>query len=266
VPAPQRQQGAAHVVLAHVELAGDRGRDEWLATGDLVVLVELLDALQRPPRGPGVLDLGAGAAGVGRLQGLDLLGGRVAVADRLAAQASQSAVGLVAGAQGVQPLAGDRGRRADLGRQLGGVEPLATRQLAGEVGVGDPVAHQPGAQLGQLRVALAVGAQHPQQVTGEPRRHAHLGRQGGRVDRPAVVDLTGQPGVGDPLPCRPRIGRPLVLLGRGRNGGGVGRVGHRRPPSRCGQTTRAAAACPCSRRRRRCVRTKARCSGPSCSA
>jgi hypothetical protein len=42
---PQRGQGAAHILLAHSDLAGDHGRVEWLVTGDLVGLVELLDAL-----------------------------------------------------------------------------------------------------------------------------------------------------------------------------------------------------------------------------
>jgi hypothetical protein len=42
---PQREQGAAHILLAHPDPAGDRGRVEWLAAGDLASLVELLDAL-----------------------------------------------------------------------------------------------------------------------------------------------------------------------------------------------------------------------------
>jgi len=92
-------------VLAGADLPGDRGRVELLAAGDLAVLVELLDALQRPACRRMLLDLGSAAAGVRGLQGLELLGGRVAVADRLAAQAGQSPVGSVAGAQGMEPLA-----------------------------------------------------------------------------------------------------------------------------------------------------------------
>ena len=115
------------------------------------------------------------------------------------------------GAQSGQPLAGHRRRGADLGRQLGGVKPPAAGQLAAQVGVGDPVPHQPPPQLGQRRVAVALAAQHPQQVTGEPGCHADLAGEGGRVDRLAGVDLTLQPGVGDPLPGRPRISRPLLL-------------------------------------------------------
>jgi hypothetical protein len=53
-----------------------------------------------------------------------------------------------------------------------------------------------------------VGAQHPHQVTGEPWGHADLAGEGGRVDRLAGVDLTLKPGIRDPLPRRPRIGRP----------------------------------------------------------
>jgi hypothetical protein len=164
--APQGDQGAAHVVLAHPNLASDFGRVELLTAGDLAGLVELLDAVQRPPRRQTLLELGAAAVGVGALQRLELLRGWVAVTNWLDAQASQPPVGLLAGAQGVQPLAGDRAGGADLSRQLGRVERLAAGQLAGQVGVGDPVAHQP--------AALAVGAQHPHQVTGEPRRHAHF--------------------------------------------------------------------------------------------
>ena len=129
---------------------------------------------------------------------------------------------------------------ADLGGQLGRVEPLAAGQFAGQVGVGDLVADQPAPQLRELGVALAVGAQHPHQVAGEPGRHADLAGQAGRVDRLAGVDLTGQPGIGDPLPRRPRIGRPLLLGLVGGDAGGVQVGGHRRPPSRSGQTTRAA--------------------------
>src|SRR5512133_4018591 len=138
--APQRDQGAPHIVLAYPSLASDRGRVERLAAGDLTGLVELLDAVQRPPRRSGVFELGAAPVGVDGLQRLELLRGWLAVACRLDAQASQPPVGLAAGAQGVEPLAGDRAGGADLGRQLGRVELLAAGELAGQVGVGDPVA------------------------------------------------------------------------------------------------------------------------------
>ena len=71
--APQRGQGATHIVLAHLDLAGDLGRIQRLATGDLAGLVELFDLLQRPVCRPTVLELGSAAAGVGRLQCLELL-------------------------------------------------------------------------------------------------------------------------------------------------------------------------------------------------
>ena len=80
------------------------------------------------------------AVGVGGLQPGSCSGVGAAVADRLGPQAGQPPVALLAGAQGVQPLAGDRGGGADLGRQLGRVELLAAGQLAGQVGVGDLVA------------------------------------------------------------------------------------------------------------------------------
>jgi hypothetical protein len=143
-----------------------------------------------------------------RLHPGKLLGGGAAVADGLA-EDLQALLAGVLGAQPGQPLAGHRRRRADLGRQLLGVEPPATGQLPPQVGVGDPVAHQPRPQLGKARVVLAVSAQHPQQVTGEPGRHADLAGKSGRVDGLAVVDFTVKPGVGDPLPRRPRVGWPL---------------------------------------------------------
>jgi hypothetical protein len=254
--APQCGEGATHIVLAGSDLPGELSRVQRSAAGDLAGLVELLDALQRPPRRPGVFGLGSAAAGIGGMQRVELLGGWVAMADRLGAQIAQARVAQAAGAQGVQPLAGDRGGGADLGCQFGRIEWLAVGQLPGQVGVGDPVPDQPAAQLRQLWVALAVGAQHPHQVTGEPRRHADLTGQRGRIDRVAGVDLAGKPGVGDPLPGRPRISGPLLL--RGRDAGGVLVEGHRRPPSRSGQTTRAAAARPCARSWRRWMRLKAR--------
>jgi hypothetical protein len=81
--ASQRGQGAAHIVLAHPDLPGHGGRVERRTAGDLTLLVALLDLLQRPPRRPAVLELGSAAAGVGGLQGGELLGGRSAVAGRL---------------------------------------------------------------------------------------------------------------------------------------------------------------------------------------
>jgi len=170
----------------------------------------------------------------------------------------QALVAFVLGAQPGQPLAGHRRRGADLGRQLLGVKPLVAVQLPPQVGVGDPVTHQPRPQLPKLGVPVTLGAQQPQQVAGEPRRHTDLAGQLGRVDGLAGVDLAGQPGVGDPLPRRPRIGRRLGVRLVGGDAGGIHVEGHRRPPSRSGHTTRAAAAWPCSRNRWRCIRVKAR--------
>ena len=75
----------------------------------------------------------------------------------------------VLGAQPGQPLAGHRRRGADLGRQLGGVEPPATGQLPAQVGVGDPVPHQPAPQLQQLRVTVRAGRAAPAAGRGRTR-------------------------------------------------------------------------------------------------
>ena len=257
--ASERGQGAAHIVLAHPNLLGDRGRVERLTLGDLAGLVDLLDPLQCQSRRRTLVGLGPAAVSVGGLQRDQLLAGWVAVADRLSPQASQARVGLVAGPQGVQPLAGNRGGGPDLGREYLRVEPLTTGQLSGQVGVGDLIAHQPHPQLRQRRVVLAVGAQHSHQVTGERGRHTDLAGEGGRVGRLAAVDLTSQPGIGDPLPGRARVGWPLLLrLAAGGHAGRAQVEGHRRPPSRSGQTTLAAAARPWVRSWRRWMRLKAR--------
>ena len=68
---------------------------------------------------------------------------------------------------------------------------LVAVQLPAQVGVGELVADQPAAQLRQLGVVLAVGAQHPDQVAGEPGGHADFVGEGGWVDRLAGVDLPG---------------------------------------------------------------------------
>jgi hypothetical protein len=120
--ASQRDKGAAHEVLAHPDLVGDLGRVELLAAGDLAGLVELLDPLQRQSLRRMLVGLGSAAIGVGGLQRGQLLRGWVAMADRLGPQASQARVGLVAGPQGVQPLAGNHAGGADLGRQLARIE------------------------------------------------------------------------------------------------------------------------------------------------
>ena len=72
--APQRDQGTAHIVLAHPDLPRHGCRVQVLAAGDLTGLVELLDPLQRPVCRPTVLDLGSAAVGIGSLQGGELLG------------------------------------------------------------------------------------------------------------------------------------------------------------------------------------------------
>jgi hypothetical protein len=102
--AAQRAKRAADVVLADADLPGDLGHIQRLAAGDLAGLVELLDPLQRQSLRRMLVGLGSAAIGVGGLQRGQLLRGWVAVADRLGPQASQPRVGLVAGAQGVQPL------------------------------------------------------------------------------------------------------------------------------------------------------------------
>jgi hypothetical protein len=90
---------------------------------------------------------------------VELLGSGAAVADWFGPQARQPWVALLAGAKGVQPLAGNRGGGGvDLLGKLGRVEPLAARQFPGQVGRGDPVADQPGPQLREVGVASAVGA------------------------------------------------------------------------------------------------------------
>jgi hypothetical protein len=189
--APERAEGAANIVLAHADLLGDLDRVELLTVGDLMGLVELLYALQRPPRRRRLLELGSAAIGVGGLQHLELLGGWAAVAGRLGPQTRQPPVSLLAGAEGVQPLAGDRRGGADLAGQLRGIYRSIASKLAGQVRVGDPVADQPAPQLGELRVAVSVGAQYLHQVMGEPGSHVHLAGEGDRVDRLAGVDLTG---------------------------------------------------------------------------
>jgi hypothetical protein len=81
--AAERGQGAADIVLAHPDLSGHGGRVQRLTAGDLTLLVALLHTLQRPPCRVAVLKGGAAAAGVGGLQGGELVGGRSAVAGRL---------------------------------------------------------------------------------------------------------------------------------------------------------------------------------------
>jgi hypothetical protein len=121
------------------------------------------------------------AGGEVRLQPGELLGGGAAVADGLA-EDLHALRALVLGAQPGQPLAGDRGGRGQLGRQLGRVKPPATCQLPAQVGVGDPIPHQPRPQLGKASVTLAVGAQHPHQIIRKAGCHADLAGEGGRVN------------------------------------------------------------------------------------
>jgi hypothetical protein len=85
--APERGQGAAHVVRTDPDLPGDLGRIQRAAAGDLAGLVELLDMLQRLSHCGRLVGLGSAAAGVGGLQCLELLRGWAAVAGRLAPQA-----------------------------------------------------------------------------------------------------------------------------------------------------------------------------------
>jgi hypothetical protein len=197
------------------------------------------------------------AGGEVGMQPGQLPGGGVAVADRLIQNVKALAAGLL-GAQPGQPMASHRRRGADLDGQFGRVKAPAADQLPAQVGVGDPVAHQPPSQLEQGGVAVALSPQDPHQVTGQPGRHAHLLGQLAGVDGLASVDLALEPGVGDPLPGRPRISRPLRLGLAGGDGSGMQVEGHRRPPSRSGQTTRAAAPWVSSRSPRRWRRLKAR--------
>jgi hypothetical protein len=189
LPAPQRGQGLGGVGAAHVDLAGKRGRLQVLAVADLAGPPCLFDPLQRAGgRLAWRLDLGPAAAGVGGLQRRELVGGWLAVAGRLGPQRGQARVAGAGGPQGVQPLPGGRHGGAELAGELGRVQRCAAAQLAGQVGVADPVADQPPAQLGKARVTLALGAQHPHQVAGQPWGDADLGRQRGRVDLVAGVD------------------------------------------------------------------------------
>jgi hypothetical protein len=259
LPGLQRDQGAGDVVAAGAKLAGECGGVEWLP-GGLLAPVGQLDAVGERIRAhrPGRLLLGEGAAGAEPLgEGGELIGVDLAVVLGAGAQAGQPRVLLVDAAEGVQPLAGHRGRGAQLAGDRGGVQPLAAAQLAGDVQLGELVTHQPGPQLDQVGVALLLGAKHLQQVAGEGGGDAGLGGQLGGGNRPATVDLTSQPGVGDPLPRRPRVARPLRRRLAGRDASEVRVEGHRWPPFRSGHTTRAAASL-CSRTRRRCIRVKAR--------
>ena len=172
--------------------------------------------------------VGAAAVGVDGLQRLQLLRGRVAVADRLGPQASQARVGLAAGPQGVQPLAGDRGGGADLGRQLGWVEPLAAGRLAGQVGVGDLVAHQPHPQLRQRG---QVGAGCSTRNRSPANAGATLTSPARGPGRPADRRRPHEPRrIGDPPPGRARVVWPLLLRLTAGGHAGRGQVeGHRRP-------------------------------------
>jgi hypothetical protein len=218
--------------LIAAQLSGELAGRQPLAAADLAGPVVAFHFGGQPLRIGGVAGDGGllvAASGKVGLQPGELPGGGAAVADRLAQDLQTLAAGVL-GAQPGQPLARHRRRGADLSGQLGRVKAPATAKLPAQVGVGDPVAHQPRPQLGQGGVAVALGPQHPQQVTCQTRGHADLPGQGGRVDGLAGVDLTLKPGVGDPLPGRPGISRPLQV---GLVGGAAGRLqleGHCRPP------------------------------------
>jgi hypothetical protein len=96
------------------------------------------------------------AGGEMRLQPGQLPRGRPAVADRPGEHLQTVAAGVL-GAQPGQPLAGHRRCGADLDGQLVGVKASVTGQLPAQVGVGDPVPHQPPPQLPQGGVAVALG-------------------------------------------------------------------------------------------------------------
>ncbi len=230
-PAAQCRQGLRGVGAAHANLAGNRCRVEVVAVADLAGPPCLLDALQRTAgRLDGRFDLGTAAAGEGGLQPCELVGGWLAVAGRLGAQHGQAWIARPRRPQGVQPLPRRPGGRADLTRKLRRIQRHPAAQLARQVRLADPVADQPPAQLRKLGVALALGAQHPHQVAGQPRGDADLCRQRGGVDLVAAVDLTRQPGVGHPLPRRPRVRRRLGRrLGNWRRYGGRVLSGHRAP-------------------------------------
>ncbi len=226
-PGPQAGKPLGNLPARHAELAGQASVVHRLVGANLPRPVAPLD-LHRDPlgveRSAGDGSLLVAARGEVRLQPGHLLGGGLAVADGLGQQPGKAALAALLGAQRVQPLPGDLRGGPHLVGDLGRVQRHTAAQLAGKVGSGDPVADHPPAQLGKAGVALAMGAQHADQVAGQPRGDADLGRQRGGVDLVAAVDLARQPRVGDALPRRPRVR------------GGLGRAGkvlsgHCAPPS-----------------------------------
>ena len=195
-----------------------------------------------PPRRPAARD----RQGVGDRQLLVAAGGEMgpqsraalggaAVADGFAEDLQALAAGVL-GAQGGQP------------RATAGEVPTSAASSAGsrrppppapaQVGVGDRSRSRPAAPPapGRGRVRRVGPGGH-----GQAGCHADLAGEGGCVDRLAGVDLAASQ-CRRSAPGRPRISGPLLL--RVRDAGGVVVGGHRRPPSRSGQTTRAAAADP----------------------
>ncbi len=201
-PAAQGGQGLGGVGAANADLAGDLGRVKAPAVGLLLLVVELLDALQRVIRRRLRLEIGSAAAGVGGLQRGELLGGGGAVLGRLAAQPGQGGVAVAGGAEGAQPLAGHGGGDAGLAGQASRVQPAVAAQLGGDERLLDAVAGQQHPHPPARRVALPRGPQRRQGGGGGARGDADLAGQRRRVEVLAAVDLAGQPGGGDALERR----------------------------------------------------------------
>jgi hypothetical protein len=162
-PGAQLGELLADLPLVTAQLPGELAWAQPLAGTDLAGPVVALD-LGGQPLGVGGAaghrDLLVAAGGEVRPQPGKLLGRGAAVTDGL----DQHPTVLLLVAERGEPLAGDGRGGADLGRQVGGIKALVAVQLPAQVGVGDPVAHQPRPQLRELlrrAVATAQMQQRP---------------------------------------------------------------------------------------------------------